>query len=239
MTTGFDGRVVVVTGATGELGHAVVVKLIELGAVCHVPVRSLDRAGRLGGLDSGSVRVVPGVDVSSEESVAGFYRGLPSLWASVHCAGAFAMSSVDDISLDEFRRMMSVNGESCFLCCREAIRRMRGNDAAGVGAGRIVNVAAIPAVEPRRGAGMAAYAASKAVVASLTLALAEEVKNLGIWLNAVAPSLLDTPANRKAMPGADFDAWPRVEEVAETIAYLASPGNRVARSAVVPVFGRT
>ncbi len=86
---------------------------------------------------------------------------------------------------------------------------------------------------------MAAYAASKAAVAALTAALAEEVVKTGILVNAVAPSIMDTPANRAAMPQADYGAWPKVEEVAATILFLASPDNKVTRGGVVPVYGRS
>src|SRR5205085_11686681 len=102
-----------------------------------------------------------------------------------------------------------------------------------------VNVAARPALEWRQGANMTAYTASKAGVAALTAALAEEVVKRGILVNAVAPSIMDTPANRKAMPKADHAAWPKVEEVAATIAFLASPDNKVTRGAIVPVYGRS
>jgi NAD(P)-dependent dehydrogenase (short-subunit alcohol dehydrogenase family) len=85
---------------------------------------------------------------------------------------------------------------------------------------------------------MVAYTAAKAAVAALTAALAEEVVGQGILVNAVAPSILDTAANRKAMPKADHTAWPKVEEVARTILFLASPDNKVTRGAVVPVYGR-
>jgi NAD(P)-dependent dehydrogenase (short-subunit alcohol dehydrogenase family) len=112
-----------------------------------------------------------------------------------------------------------------------------GTDGTGGGGGRIVNVAARPALEWRMGAGMAAYAASKAGVAALTAALAEEVARRGILVNAVAPSIMDTPANRAAMPKADFAAWPKVADVARTIVFLASPDNVVTRGAVVPVYG--
>src|SRR6516164_4801274 len=105
--------------------------------------------------------------------------------------------------------------------------------------GRIVNVATRPALEWRMGAGMAAYTASKAAVAALTVALAEEVVKAGILVNAIAPSTMDTPANRQTMPKADPAAWAKVEEVAATILFLASPENRVTRGAVVPVYGRT
>ena len=107
----------------------------------------------------------------------------------------------------------------------------------GVG-GRIVNVAARPGLEWRTGAGMAAYAASKAAVAALTVALAEEVAKDGILVNAVAPSIMDTPTNRAAMPKADHAAWPKVEEVAATVLFLAAPENKVTRGALVPVYGK-
>ena len=86
---------------------------------------------------------------------------------------------------------------------------------------------------------MVAYTASKAAVAALTVALAEEVVKAGILVNAIAPSTMDTPANRQTMPKADPAAWAKVEEVAATILFLASPENRVTRGAVVPVYGRT
>ena len=86
---------------------------------------------------------------------------------------------------------------------------------------------------------MAAYTASKAAVAALTVALAEEVAKSGILVNAVAPSILDTRVNREAMPKADHALWPKVEEVAATILFLASPDNKVTRGAIVPVYGKS
>ena len=86
---------------------------------------------------------------------------------------------------------------------------------------------------------MAPYTAAKAAVAALTQALAEEVAADGILVNAVAPSIIDTAANRAAMPKADHARWPKVEEIAATILFLASPDNRVTRGAVVPVYGRS
>ena len=97
----------------------------------------------------------------------------------------------------------------------------------------------MPALEPRRGAGMIPYTMSKASVVALTVALAEEVAQEGIWVNAVAPSLLDTKANRAAIPDADVSRWPKVEEVAKLMAFLASPQNLAGRGGLVPVYGRT
>jgi NAD(P)-dependent dehydrogenase (short-subunit alcohol dehydrogenase family) len=124
---------------------------------------------------------------------------------------------------------------SAYLCSRAAVSAFR---QAGDG-GRIVNVAARHALEPRGGANMTAYTATKAGLAGLTQALAEEVAKDRIWVNAVAPSIMDTPANRAAMPKADFAAWPKVEEVAATVLFLASPENAVTRGAIVPVYGKS
>jgi NAD(P)-dependent dehydrogenase (short-subunit alcohol dehydrogenase family) len=132
-------------------------------------------------------------------------------------------------------KQIEINYVTAFLCCRTAVNAMTSSGAGG----RIVNVATRPALEWRAGAGMVAYTASKAAVAALTVALAEEVVKSGILVNAIAPSTMDTPANRQAMPKADHAAWAKVEEVATTILFLASPENRVTRGAVVPVYGRT
>src|SRR4029077_13177194 len=131
--------------------------------------------------------------------------------------------------------MIDTNLVSCYFCCRAAVRAMARRGAGG----RIVNVAARQALEPRAGAGMTAYTVSKAAVAALSEALAQEVVGDGILVNAVAPSIMDTPQNRKAMPKANYDAWPKVEEVTATIVFLASPENRVTRGAVVSAYGRS
>jgi NAD(P)-dependent dehydrogenase (short-subunit alcohol dehydrogenase family) len=145
------------------------------------------------------------------------------------------MSPVAETTKSELMRQIDVNYVTAFLCCAAAVRTMI---RAGAG-GRIVNVATRPALEWRSGAGMVAYAASKAAVAAMTVALAEEVVKQDILVNAVAPSTMDTPANRKAMPKADHDAWTKVEDVAAVIAFLASPENHITRGAVVPVYGRS
>jgi NAD(P)-dependent dehydrogenase (short-subunit alcohol dehydrogenase family) len=173
-------------------------------------------------------------DLAEEAAVAKVYDGIRP-WASIHIAGGFAPGKVADTSKAALMAQIDGNLISCFLCCRAAVNAML---AAG-GGGRIVNVAARPALEWRSGAGMTAYSIAKTGVAALTVALAEEVAKDGILVNAVAPSIMDTAANRKAMPKANFDAWPKVEEVAATIAFLASPDNRVTRGAIVPVYGKS
>jgi NAD(P)-dependent dehydrogenase (short-subunit alcohol dehydrogenase family) len=127
---------------------------------------------------------------------------------------------------------IETNLVSCFLCCRAAVAAMTKG-------GRIVNVASRQALEPRTGAGTSAYTASKAAVAALTASLAEEAAKDGILVNAVAPSIMDTPANRKALPDANFAKWPKVEEVAATIVFLASPANKAGRGGIIPVYGQS
>jgi len=231
----FGDRHVVVSGGTGALGAAVVRALTEAGAYCHVPYLHEAEAQRFPLRADARVRLVANSELGDEAAVARVYEGVPKLWASVHLAGGFAASAVADTSKRDLMQQIDTNLVTCFLCCRAAVNAIK---RAGDG-GRIVNVAARPALEWRAGAGMAAYAASKAAVAALSVALAEEVAKDGILVNAIAPSILDTPANRNAMPKADHSLWPKVEEVARTIVFLASPDNKVTRGGVVPVYGKS
>jgi NAD(P)-dependent dehydrogenase (short-subunit alcohol dehydrogenase family) len=207
----FDGRTVFVTGGAGALGEAVVARFRAGGANVVAPSRA-------------------DLDLTDEEAVTRAYAKAPGLWASIHLAGGFAMAPLVGTSLGAFRAQHDMNATTCFLACREAARAMQGTG------GRIVNVASRPALVPTPG--MISYATSKAVVAALTRHAAEELRASGILVNAVAPSTIDTPANRKAMPKADFASWPKPAEVAETIAWLASPENTLTSGAVVPVYGK-
>jgi len=229
----FLNRHVVVTGGAGALGAAVVQIFVDAGAVCHIPAHARPDPARFPLAGHERVRVTAGIDLTDEKAVAGFYSSLPSLWASVNTAGAFSAAPITETTLAMWKQMLDTNSLTCFLCCREAVRKIRASG----GAGRIVNVAAKPVLVPA--GGLSAYAASKAAVASLTLSLSEELAAESIWVNAVIPSIMDTPANRQAMPKADFDKWPKVQEVAATIAFLASPQNSISRGALVPVYGRS
>lgn len=233
MTLDYSNRNVVVTGGTGSLGAAVVQMLLDAGASVYVPAHRPANAEEIPWLKHTRVKVIAPVDLSDEHAAESFYESLPTLWASIHTVGGFVAGRIEKTSLSDFRKMMEMNAVSCFLSCREAIRKMR----VGGGGGRIVNVAARPAVVPT--ARLAAYAVSKAAVVSLTTTLSEELAAERIWVNAVLPSTMDTPANRAAMPHADFSKWPKVEEVAATIAFLASPQNAVTRQALVPVYGES
>lgn len=229
----FRDRHVVVTGGTGALGLAVVGALLSHGAQIHIPYLHTGEAERFPHRNDARVRLTGPIDLASEVEVDRFYADLPALWASIHIAGGFAMGGVAETDRAALMRQLEMNFVSCYLCCRSAVIAMRKGQG-----GRIVNVAARPALEPRTGAGMSAYTASKAAVAAMTQALGEELAKDAILVNAVAPSILDTPANRTAMPKAKHELWPKVEEVAASILFLASAENRVTRGAVVPVYGR-
>jgi len=227
----FSNKHVVITGGTGALGTAVIGALLRAGASCTVSFVHLSEAQRFPHREHAKVKLVAVSDLADEAAVAKLYDGVTP-WASIHIAGGFAMGKVADTNKAALMAQLDGNLISCFLCCRAAVNAMRGSG------GRIVNVAARPALEWRSGAGMSAYTIAKTGVAALTVALAEEVAQDGILVNAVAPSIMDTPANRKAMPKADFDQWPKVEEVAATILFLASADNQVTRGAIVPVYGK-
>jgi NAD(P)-dependent dehydrogenase (short-subunit alcohol dehydrogenase family) len=232
MPSSLEGRNVVITGGIGALGEAVVARFAKAGAVCHVPSRKA--SAKPASWEGGQVTIVPDVDLLDEQAAGRFYDAVPDLWASVHLAGGFAMAPIADLSSAEFARMMRMNAETVVICCRAAVRNMRKSGQGG----RIVNVSARPGLDPRKGGGMVAYATSKAAVTAITLALAEELKNDRILVNAVAPSTIDTPANREAMPNADTSKWLSPKAAAEAILQLASPSNMEINGAVLPLFAR-
>lgn len=225
-------RHVIVTGGTGALGEVVLSRLLQAGAICHVPVHRARGARSADGDER--LHIVPGVDLADEIAVDRCYDSVPGLWASVHLAGGFAMAPIVETTRAAFLRMLELNALTTFLCCRAATRVMRRNGQGG----RIVNVAARPGIDPRRGARMAAYATSKAAVAALTLALAEELKDDRILVNAIAPSTLDTAANRNAMPDADTSGWLAPQAAAEAVLQLISPANLEISGAVLPLYAR-
>ncbi|MBA3542190.1 MAG: SDR family oxidoreductase [Deltaproteobacteria bacterium] len=211
--TDFGGKTIVVTGAGGALGSGVLEVLEARGATIIAPT-------------------FEALKLDDEPAVVAFYAAIPKLWGSIHLVGGFAMAAFTETSLADFEKQWRMNTVTCFLACREAVRAIRRTGDGG----RIVNVAARPVLSPA--ANMAAYAASKAGVASLTQSLAVEVVSEGILVNAILPSIIDTPANRAAMPKADFSVWPKPAELGQTIAYLMSPDNAVTSGALVPVYGK-
>ncbi len=230
MTAEFEGRACVVTGGTGALGTAVVGRLLEAGARVHVPCILAEELERFPFADHEQVEVRHPVELADEAAVREFYASIEGLWASIHIAGGFAFTPLAELRLADIEAQMRMNLATCLLCCREASARMSGG-------GRIVNVTARPALDGRQGASLTAYAASKAAVANVTQALSAELLEAGVLVNAIAPSVIDTPTNRDSMPDADFERWVAPEDAAEVVAFLASPRNRVVSGALVPVYG--
>src|SRR5882757_1134482 len=226
-------RHVVVTGGTGALGSAVVMAFIEAGATCHIPaIESTPPTGRLP--ESQQINVVPSIDLSSEASIDAFYTRLPPLHAVVNIAGGFAYAPIADSPAKVLQQQLSTNVVSCVLSCRAAVANFRK----GGKGGHIVNISARPALNPRQGANMTAYTASKAAVAAFTAALAEELKNENISAIALAPSTIDTPVNRKDMPNAKHDTWVKPTAIAELIVAHCSLSETINSGALIPVYGK-
>lgn len=234
----FTDKHIVVTGGTGALGLAVVTMLLEAGARCSIPSHRTSISDDFDFTDHPDVFLKPGVDLREEQATHEFYseavQRLGGLWASVNIAGGFAMAKIEDTGHTDFMEQLNLNLLTCFHSCRTAIRHIRKTSRGG----RIVNIAARPGIDPSQGAGMSAYTVSKAGVVALTKSLAAEVGAENIMINAVAPSAIDTPANRKAMPKADFSKWLKPEEIAAQILYLIAEENTVTNGAVIPAFGK-
>ena len=226
MKTPLEGKQVVITGSDGGLGPAVVQAFLDAGATCHLPLHGEATAGADRSQATGHV------DLTDETAVAGYYASLPSLFASVHLAGGFRSQPIAEISRRDLEQQLLINLTTAFLCCREAVKAMRRSGGQG---GRIVNVAARVVEQPATQ--MVAYTISKGAVASLTRALSAEVRGEGILVNAILPSIIDTPANRAAMPDAKADRWPKPAELARAILWLASPDNLLTSGALIPVYG--
>lgn len=227
---GLGADVIVVTGGTGVLGTAVVGALVQSGHTVCVPEYTTALPVNWAFASHPKVRVTTGVDLTDATAVAGFYASVDALSASIHCAGGFVWQGIADSTLAP---MMAMNATTSFLCSQAAVAAFRAQGSGG----RIVNIASRQALMPRLGSGTVAYTMSKAAVAALTIALAEELLGEGILVNAVAPAILDTPTNRASMPDADTSGWTSVDAVAKVITWLVSDENPVASGAILPVFG--
>lgn len=224
-----EGRVVAITGAFGALGGAVVKAARAAGA----QVAAIDRAPSPRAPLEGAV-IFGDADLSSAEgagkAIDAVLARFGRLDAIVNIAGGFRWETVAGGSLEGWDAMYQLNLRTAAAACMAALPHLPDNT------GRIVNVGANGAV--KAGAGMGAYAASKAGVAKLTEALAEELKDRGITVNAVLPSIIDTPANRADMPKADFGKWVTPQQLGEVIVFLLSARAQAVTGALLPVTGR-
>lgn len=230
MDKSLSGKVVVVTGALGALGRGVVPALAARGAqvavVDRAPAQTLDGAALVSG----------DVDLASSEAaqrtlaaVAGKLGGIDAL---VNLAGGFRWETVEAGDIATWDLLYGLNLKTALVATKAALPHLLARGAGG----RIVNVGAAAAA--KAGLGMGAYAASKAGVARLTESLAEELKDRGITVNAVLPSILDTPANRADMPDADFGRWVQPAQLAGVIAFLLGAEAQAVTGALIPVTGR-
>ena len=229
-----NGRIAVVTGGTGALGQSVALRFLRDGASVAVPwvvpeewaaleSRAGEARARLAGARA---------DVVDEAAVAAFVaevlRRHGRVDVLVNTVGGFAGGDLASTPLPEWRRMLDLNLTSAVIACRAVLPAM-----VAAHGGRIINTSSRAVVPPQ--GGFIAYTVSKSAVIALTQALAQEVRAHGITVNAVLPSTMDTPGNRRAMPDADRSGWVSTDAVANVIAYLASQEAGVVSGACVPV----
>ncbi|MGE5154469.1 MAG: SDR family NAD(P)-dependent oxidoreductase [Bdellovibrio bacteriovorus] len=234
-----DGpRVVVVTGAAGNLGRAVAQSFAAQGArlaLVDLKPEALDAARR--DLPPGSEAEVFPTDLMNAQAVEFMAAGVVARFGRVdvlaNIAGGFTMGPpLHETPDKDWELMLNLNARTVLYCCRAVVPRMLAS-----GGGRIVNVSARAAT---RGVGhMGPYCASKAAVITLTEALSDELKDQGINVNCVLPGTLDTPQNRAAMPNEDFERWVPLEALADVILFLASDAARAVTGAAIPVYGRS
>lgn len=218
-------RISIVTGGTGGLGRAVVRRLLERGDTVHVPwvargeIELLQQAlGDAPAEQQARLHLVEG-SVTDEGWLTSFAQHLGEsggIDVLINLVGGFAMAPIGQLQSSQWDHMMELNARSVYLTCRAFSALLSASPR-----GAIANVASAPAVHGE-GAGMSAYTASKGAVVSFTRALARELKPHGVTVNAVAPTTIDTEANREAMPDADRSGWITPDELAALFDYLTS-----------------
>ncbi len=231
----FSGRVVIVTGAAGNLGNAVTRAFQSAGARLTLVDRAEDRLQRLypDMVDSFDYLLANSVDLTSAEAVQSMVdktlERFGQIQVLVNTAGGYrAGAPVHETSLETWDFMLNLNARSVFLVSRAVIPHLLQQRY-----GKIINVAARVARQGR--ANMAVYSASKSAVVHLTESMAAELKGEGINVNCILPSTIDTPANRRAMPEADYSSWVKPQAIAEVILFLASDSASPLHGVAVPV----
>ncbi|MGO9512672.1 MAG: SDR family NAD(P)-dependent oxidoreductase [Steroidobacteraceae bacterium] len=231
MAMNLSGKVLVVTGGFGVLGSAVGTLLMGQGA----KVALVDQAAPPSGTQPAGALLYGGIDLADESAAAALMQRIAGAAGRVdglvNIAGGFVWQKLEGGMLETWDFLYRLNVRTAVVSCKAALPFLLQS-----GNGRIVNIGAMGAI--KAGAGMGPYAASKAGVAKLTEALAEELKDRGVTVNAVLPSILDTPRNRLDMPDADTSRWVAPAAVAEVIAFLLSDAASAVTGALIPVAGR-
>lgn len=233
----FSGKVALVAGGTGGLGRAISLAFLQQGAQVVVTYREQKEMDALKREAGSSISSLAGhsVDVTDESAVHLLFdkvlAGHGRVDAMVNTVGGYAGGvNLWELETSVFDKMLALNLRAGYSLARAAIPVMLKQKR-----GSIVNVAAKAALD--HGAGASAYAASKAGALALMDSLAAEVKGTGVRVNTILPSIIDTEANRKAMPDADFAKWPKTADIAEVILFLCSNQARVIHGAAIPVYG--
>ena len=237
MNVSFAGKVVLVAGGTGGLGRAVSLAFLAEGAKTIVTYRNDSEFAELqkGAGDASPRLEGHRVDVTDEAAVGqlvnlvvGRYGRLDAM---VNAVGGYAGGiKLWELEAKTFELMLALNLRAGYALSRAAVVPMLKQRH-----GAIVNVAARAAVD--HGGGAAAYAASKAAAVAMMDSLAADVKGTGVRVNSILPSIIDTEANRKAMPNADFATWPKPDDIGRVILFLASDDASVIHGAAIPVYG--
>ena len=237
MSENYKGKVVLVAGGTGGLGRAVSLAFLAEGAAVGVSYRNEEEFASLVKAAGANASSLEGhrVDVTDESAVGKLVGGILEahghLDAMVNTVGGYAGGiKLWELETRVFEQMLALNLRSGYALARAAIVPMLRQKQ-----GAIVNVAAKAAVD--HGGGAAAYAASKAAAVAMMDSLAADVKGSGVRVNSILPSIIDTEANRQAMPGADFAQWPKPEDIAKVILFLCSEDAKVVHGAAIPVYG--
>jgi NAD(P)-dependent dehydrogenase (short-subunit alcohol dehydrogenase family) len=227
------GKTVIVTGGFGALGRAVAQNAAARGATVVAVDRVAEPAGLAQQIGAGA-SLIGGVDLTDLGATAKAFETAKArtgrLDVLINIAGGFRWQTLADGDLANWDRLYEMNVKTAATACKAALPYLQSS-----GDGRIVNVGAFAAT--RAGAGMGAYAASKAGVAKLTESLAEELKGK-VTVNAVLPSIIDTPANRADMPDADYSKWVAPGDLTAVILFLASHEAKAVTGALIPVLGQ-
>jgi NAD(P)-dependent dehydrogenase (short-subunit alcohol dehydrogenase family) len=233
MADRFKGKIVLVAGGTGGLGHAVSLAFLSEGATVHVTYRAEEELSLLRKSAGESAPLLSGhrTDVTSESDVAQLLQTIGPIDVLINTVGAYAGgSALWQTPPDVFEKMISLNLRSGYVLSRHVVPAMLNRHS-----GAIVNISSRAAVD--HAAGASAYAASKAAAVAMIDSLAADLKGTGVHVNTVLPSIIDTEANRTAMPGADYATWPKPEDIANVILFLCSDDARLIHGASIPVYG--